>query len=162
MMRIFSLRGAHLIAMFAKTEIAKEFRKWALDSDILERETAISLSPASEETLTPLEVQILHEVIDHKAAGCGSWKAKAYPEIYTRLQNKFRVNSYKLLPRNKLTDAILYVTDMELRSAPKLLPERVPVRKVGDLGFFNKSGRESSYRHSPESFSIWWDYPQHL
>jgi len=29
--RIFSLRGAHLIAMFANTPVAKEFRKWCLD-----------------------------------------------------------------------------------------------------------------------------------
>lgn len=29
--RVFSLRGAHLIAMFASTPIAKEFRKWVLD-----------------------------------------------------------------------------------------------------------------------------------
>ena len=28
--RIFSLRGAHLIAMFARTKIAKAFRKWVL------------------------------------------------------------------------------------------------------------------------------------
>ena len=34
--RIFSLRGAHLIAMFARTPIAKEFRKWVLD--ILDKE----------------------------------------------------------------------------------------------------------------------------
>ncbi|EPS0180507.1 BRO-N domain-containing protein [Vibrio cholerae] len=35
--RIFSLRGAHLIAMFARTAIAKQFRKWVLD--ILDQET---------------------------------------------------------------------------------------------------------------------------
>lgn len=29
--RVFSLRGAHLIAMFASTPVAKEFRKWVLD-----------------------------------------------------------------------------------------------------------------------------------
>lgn len=29
--RIFSLRGAHLIAMFARTEKAKAFRRWVLD-----------------------------------------------------------------------------------------------------------------------------------
>ncbi len=29
--RIFSLRGCHLIAMFARTKIAKKFRKWVLD-----------------------------------------------------------------------------------------------------------------------------------
>ncbi|OIT25376.1 P22AR C-terminal domain-containing protein [Glaesserella parasuis] len=34
--RVFSLRGAHLIAMFARTKVAKEFRKWVLD--ILDRE----------------------------------------------------------------------------------------------------------------------------
>lgn len=34
--RIFSLCGAHLIAMFARTPIAKEFRKWVLD--ILDKE----------------------------------------------------------------------------------------------------------------------------
>jgi len=34
--RIFSLRGAHLIAMFARTPIAKEFRRWVLD--VLDKE----------------------------------------------------------------------------------------------------------------------------
>ena len=29
--RVFSLRGAHLLAMFARTETAKEFRRWVLD-----------------------------------------------------------------------------------------------------------------------------------
>lgn len=36
--RVFSLRGAHLIAMFASTPVAKEFRRWVLD--ILDREVA--------------------------------------------------------------------------------------------------------------------------
>lgn len=36
--RIFSLRGAHLIAMFARTPVAKEFRKWVLD--ILDKEVS--------------------------------------------------------------------------------------------------------------------------
>ena len=35
--RIFSLRGAHLIAMLARTPVAKKFRKWVLD--VLEKET---------------------------------------------------------------------------------------------------------------------------
>ncbi|MFW5401496.1 P22AR C-terminal domain-containing protein [Yersinia sp. 1252 StPb PI] len=29
--RVFSLRGAHLLGMFANTTVAKQFRKWALD-----------------------------------------------------------------------------------------------------------------------------------
>ncbi|HHI2551395.1 TPA: Bro-N domain-containing protein [Klebsiella aerogenes] len=35
--RVFSLRGAHLIAMFARTPVAKEFRRWVLD--VLDRES---------------------------------------------------------------------------------------------------------------------------
>ena len=38
--RVFSLRGAHLVAMFARTPKAKEFRRWVLD--ILDREMAHS------------------------------------------------------------------------------------------------------------------------
>lgn len=38
--RVFSLRGAHLIAMFARTDVAKEFRRWVLD--ILDREAGHS------------------------------------------------------------------------------------------------------------------------
>jgi len=34
--RVFSLRGAHLLGMFSRTTVAKEFRRWVLD--ILERE----------------------------------------------------------------------------------------------------------------------------
>ncbi|EPR9346693.1 BRO-N domain-containing protein [Serratia marcescens] len=37
--RVFSLRGCHLIAMFATTDKAKEFRRWVLD--ILDREVAL-------------------------------------------------------------------------------------------------------------------------
>lgn len=41
--RIFSLRGAHLLGMFARTERAAEFRRWVLD--ILDQETERSEQP---------------------------------------------------------------------------------------------------------------------
>ncbi len=41
--RAFSLRGAHLVAMFARTERAAEFRRWVLD--ILDHETAVPPAP---------------------------------------------------------------------------------------------------------------------
>lgn len=42
--RVFSLRGCHLIAMFATTDKAKEFRRWVLD--ILDREVVTgNISP---------------------------------------------------------------------------------------------------------------------
>lgn len=39
--RVYSLRGAHLVAMFATTDKAKEFRRWVLD--ILDREIAVNM-----------------------------------------------------------------------------------------------------------------------
>lgn len=36
--RIFSLRGCHLLAMFARTQVAKDFRVWVLD--LIEKEIA--------------------------------------------------------------------------------------------------------------------------
>lgn len=50
--RIFSLRGAHLIAMFAKTEVAKEVRKWLLD--LADKET-------HQQVLLPAVANIPHE-----------------------------------------------------------------------------------------------------
>ena len=51
--RVFSLRGAHLIAMFARTKVAKEFRKWVLD--ILDRE--ISQNQQQNQPLVKPEVR---------------------------------------------------------------------------------------------------------
>lgn len=82
--RIFSLRGAHLIAMFARTDVAKEFRRWVLD--ILDREVAHSpiakqfsddelcslawLWRASDIMLTACEsVTPLLKVAEHRQAG---------------------------------------------------------------------------------------------
>lgn len=48
--RIFSLRGAHLIAMFSRTAVAKDFRKWVLD--ILDRETKQLPLPEPDPTVT--------------------------------------------------------------------------------------------------------------
>ncbi|MDF7631465.1 P22AR C-terminal domain-containing protein [Erwiniaceae bacterium L1_55_4] len=51
--RVFSLRGAHLLAMFARTPVAKEFRRWVLD--ILDREV----------THSPIAKQFSDEEIVH-------------------------------------------------------------------------------------------------
>ena len=50
--RVFSLRGCHLIAMFAKTAIAKQFRKWVLD--ILDKEVGQPVAKTHKSERTPL------------------------------------------------------------------------------------------------------------
>ena len=52
--RVFSLRGAHLIAMFSRTPVAKEFRQWVLD--ILDKEVEQGgVSPMSYQLLCRVE-----------------------------------------------------------------------------------------------------------
>lgn len=51
--RIFSLRGCHLVAMFSRTKVAKDFRKWVLN--VLDNlPTAERRLPEAEASLPPL------------------------------------------------------------------------------------------------------------
>ncbi len=58
--RIFSLRGCHLIAMFAKTVIAKQFRVWVLD--ILDKGVGTPKPNGIDEILRSFEVQEKRDV----------------------------------------------------------------------------------------------------
>jgi prophage antirepressor-like protein len=119
--RIFSLRGAHLIGMFARTKLAAEFRRWVLD--ILDQYTA-QLPQNTQETLLPSEQQTLTEIVHKEAEGYGEAQGKVLAEIWSRLHNKFRVAKYSQLLRTQLAEAILYVTEMDIRTvtyeAPRL------------------------------------------
>ncbi len=101
--------------MFARTEPAKAFRKWVLD--VLEG-LAQPRQPEAPETLTSSEQQLLRELVDNKTAGLGHLRRRAYAEIWSRVHNKFRVSSYKDLPRSRLAEVIAYITEMELNTIP--------------------------------------------
>ena len=55
--RIFSLRGAHLLGMFARTKVAAEFRRWALD--VLDTQTQNEPSGNSGEFMAALPAEAL-------------------------------------------------------------------------------------------------------
>lgn len=56
--RIFSLRGCHLVAMFSRTPVAKEFRKWVLD--ILDKEVS-----QNTHEIRPLEITLKVQMLDN-------------------------------------------------------------------------------------------------
>lgn len=62
--RVFSLRGAHLIAMFARTSKARDFRRWVLDV-IEQHQASASLIQEWYEAKTALDAQ------DKFASLCG-------------------------------------------------------------------------------------------
>ena len=77
--RVFSLRGAHMIAMFARTPVAKKFRRWVLD--ILDREVSINI-PASK-MLSDREIHAHNAsaMFDYFEIMCEAWFNQIEPAL---------------------------------------------------------------------------------
>ena len=101
--RIFSLRGCHLIAMFARTDVAKEFRKWVLD--ILDKEVG---NPVIEEPKITLEQQqAIKDAVLRKAER----DKRTYQSVYREFYNTFDIPRYQELPLSKFDEALNWLGD---------------------------------------------------
>jgi hypothetical protein len=82
-------------------------------------------------TLIPSEQQTLSEIVMRKAETVPKELiGKALAEIWSRVHRKFRVSKYEQLPRTQLTDAALYVMQMQLRTGGKALPKEDPPKAL--------------------------------
>lgn len=91
--RIFSLRGCHLIAMFARTPVAKDFRKWVLD--ILDKEVGEPVMTAATPTspiLSPADYAVIKRAI-HLIAHELCYSGQVKSAIYARLRTLCEVDS---------------------------------------------------------------------
>ncbi|AML34389.1 BRO-N domain-containing protein [Klebsiella aerogenes] len=77
--RVFSLRGAHLIAMFARTEVAKEFRRWVLD--ILDREVEVNMPVIDRASIREQHAYNANALAKHYAVMYEAWKNQIYPAL---------------------------------------------------------------------------------
>ena len=77
--RVFSLRGAHLIAMFARTDVAKDFRRWVLD--ILDREVAINMPVIDRPSVREQHAYNANALAKHYAVMYEAWKNQIYPAL---------------------------------------------------------------------------------
>ena len=84
--RIFSLRGAHLLGMFARTERAAEFRRWVLD--VLDRQVGVAqpvpVAPASP-PLTHADLMNLRLAVRH-VSSCFFQEASANAMVWRVLR----------------------------------------------------------------------------
>lgn len=120
--RIFSLRGCHLVAMFARTPVAKAFRRWVLDVlDKLDAEQhAAASSPAADDftgtlTITPEQQCTLQEIVRAKVEVFPkNQRPSLYAQAWSRFNTHFRLARYCQLQREKVSEAIAYLTRMEL------------------------------------------------
>lgn len=120
--RIFSLRGCHLVAMFARTPVAKAFRRWVLDVlDKLDAEQhAASSSPTPDDftgplSITPEQQCTLQEIVRAKVEVFPkNQRPSLYAQAWSRFNTHFRLAKYCQLQREKVSEAITYLTRMEL------------------------------------------------
>ena len=122
--RIFSLRGCYALAMFARTPIAKAFRKWCLD--VIERygdrvpvERPISLPPS-----TPDDRKPLRDMVNVWARLSGVHPSNLWPQVRAR----FQLGRIDDLPTNWLPDTLAWVQSKidELNQKPKAALPAVP------------------------------------
>lgn len=119
--RIFSLRGCHLVAMFARTPVAKAFRRWVLD--VLEKYAAeqAALSAASAASLP------LSTTEDRKPlrALVGSWAQVSglpFAACWNQLKAAFQLANIRELPQAWLPDALAWVQE-KIDALPAPLPQ---------------------------------------
>ncbi|MEI3451850.1 MAG: BRO family protein [Bilophila wadsworthia] len=122
--RIFSLRGCYALAMFARTPIAKAFRKSCLD--VIERygdrvpvERPISLPPS-----TPDDRKPLRDMVNVWARLSGVHPSNLWPQVRAR----FQLGRIDDLPTNWLPDTLAWVQSKidELNQKPKAALPAVP------------------------------------
>lgn len=125
--RIFSLRGCHLLAMFARTPVAKQFRRWVLDVlDKLAEEERAKTEPVENPdklpSLSPAHRSELKGIVDAKLSTYpASVQGKARSEIWTRFNRHFRIAEYAQLPAERMAEARDYLIELEVK-ALKALP----------------------------------------
>ena len=120
--RIFSLRGCHLVAMFARTPVAKAFRRWVLDVlDKLDAEQHAAIpSPTPDDSpgtlsITPEQQCTLQEIVRAKVEVFPkNQRPSLYAQAWSRFNTHFRLAKYCQLQREKMSEGITYLTRMEL------------------------------------------------
>lgn len=121
--RIFSLRGCHLVAMFARTPVAKAFRRWVLD--VLDK---LESRPAEDRQLLPPALRAeLKAIVDAKLSTApADVQGKARAEIWTRFNRHFRIAEYAQLPACRMAEARDYLIEMQMKSYPTKTAAAVP------------------------------------
>lgn len=112
---IFSLRGCHLVAMFARTPVAKAFRRWVLDVlDKLDAEQHAALSSPTPDDFTGTLSITPSTTEDRKPlrALVGSWAQVSglpFAACWNQLKAAFNLANIKELPQEWIPDAIDWV-----------------------------------------------------
>lgn len=104
--RIFSLRGCHLLAMFARTDIAKDFRKWVLD--VLDNEVGAQAIHCED---LPSSIKDRNGLV--KAARMTQYKLGiGYNDVFSLIHHRFNINKLGDLTVRQVGEATEYIQRM--------------------------------------------------
>ena len=117
--RIFSLRGCHLLAMFARTPVAKAFRRWVLDviEQYGDRVPVAEPVTLNDELISASERAELKLIVDAKLSTYpAAVQGKAGAEIWAKFNRHFRIAEYKQLPTRLMPDAREFLLSVSVRA----------------------------------------------
>ena len=117
--RIFSMRGCHLIGMFARTPVAKAFRKWVLDviEQYGDRVPVAEPVTLNDELISAAERAELKLIVDAKLSTYpAAVQGKARAEIWAKFNRHFRIAEYKQLPTRLMPEAREFLLSVRVRA----------------------------------------------
>ena len=117
--RIFSLRGCHLLAMFARTPVAKAFRKWVLDviEQYGDRVPVAEPVTLNDKLISAAERAELKLIVDAKLSTYpAAVQGKARAEIWTKHNRHFRIAEYSQLPARLMPEAREFLLSVRVRA----------------------------------------------
>lgn len=143
--RIFSLRGCHLLAMFARTPVAKQFRHWVLDvlDKLAEEERAKTKPvenpdklPTPDAPLTPDQQCTLQAIVRAKVEALPrEQRGGLYPKTWSRFNNHFRLAKYCQLPQSRLSEAVAYLTQLDMTEGKQALTTPPALSPASEFAF---------------------------
>jgi len=99
--RVFSLRGCHLLAMLSRTKIAKEFRKWVLDILDHQIKPQYGLKSLASPFISEAEAARFQKSIKAHCA----YNGKKYSDCYTTVYGQYGITKYTHIPAGKLEES---------------------------------------------------------
>lgn len=117
--RIFSLRGCHLLAMFARTPVAKAFRKWVLDviEQYGDRVPVAEPVTLNDKLISAAERAELKLIVDAKLSTYpAAVQGKARAEIWAKHNRHFRIAEYSQLPARLMPEAREFLLSVRVRA----------------------------------------------
>ena len=115
----------------------------------------------AEAAITPDQQCTLQAIVRARVEGIPAERRGKglYPQIWSRFNNHFRLGSYKHLPQCRMSEAVAYLTSMEIAPALPPQPERLPLYRNG--AFYLPPANNSAHKPGPQEaalLELWQDW----